>query len=409
MKKKFISDVDAKISMKQINIIIYGMTYNVGKHLLSSLSNIEQLTDYFNKVLCIIVDNNSNDNTPVELEKWVIMKGTKLNKVLLKNSEKNILMNYIKINNLNSEYEYIIKCNLDDTFWNMDFDSIITCFQYEQNNWNVMECICDNSTIVKKQKLDEVLFYICKMQNFVDEIYNETIVNSELVISHKPKNVITYFEFVNNMVNKIPNIETNPLLYVFNNNLVNKNGLWLEFGVSTGTTINQIAKFSNNKIYGFDTFGGLPTDWIGRIDIPNNKIGSYTNNGKLPKVPTNVKLIKGFFSQTLDIFLQNHKTELITFMHIDCDLYQSTRDIFEKVYNYIDYTGCVIVFDELVNYPYYWLHELKAFYEFLSIHNINYKWIGMNGIFTIESPEKNINNQWLGKDNEIVAVKIYKN
>lgn len=41
--------------------------------------------------------------------------------------------------------------------------------------------------------------------------------------------------------------------------------------------------------------------------------------------------------------------------------------------------NCIIVFDELVNYPGFENGELKAFYEFVSEHGISYKWLGMNG------------------------------
>ena len=40
------------------------------------------------------------------------------------------------------------------------------------------------------------------------------------------------------------------------------NGLFLEFGVSAGRTVNYIASLVPDKtIYGFDSFEGLPEDW----------------------------------------------------------------------------------------------------------------------------------------------------
>ena len=38
-------------------------------------------------------------------------------------------------------------------------------------------------------------------------------------------------------------------------------GLCLEFGVATGTTINYIASLTDETIFGFDVFEGLPEDW----------------------------------------------------------------------------------------------------------------------------------------------------
>jgi hypothetical protein len=54
--------------------------------------------------------------------------------------------------------------------------------------------------------------------------------------------------------------------------------------------------------------------------------------------------------------------------------------IFDVLKDYID-TDCIIVFDELVNYPDFDgdSGELKAFYEFITENKVDYEWIGMNG------------------------------
>ena len=64
---------------------------------------------------------------------------------------------------------------------------------------------------------------------------------------------------------------------------VKNSGLWLEFGVATGRTINIISSKTTNKVYGFDTFQGLPEDW----DDHQAK-GVYSQDGVLPKVNSNV-------------------------------------------------------------------------------------------------------------------------
>ena len=55
--------------------------------------------------------------------------------------------------------------------------------------------------------------------------------------------------------------------------------------------------------------------------------------------------------------------------------------IIKQVINYID-NNCIIIFDELVNYPGFDGDngELKAFYEFITENNVDYEWIGMNGV-----------------------------
>ena len=78
------------------------------------------------------------------------------------------------------------------------------------------------------------------------------------------------------------------------------NTLWLEFGVASGKTINYISKFTNDTVYGFDSFEGLPEKWRNGFDK-----GCFNRNGNLPKVNKNVTLIKGWFDETLPNFIEN--------------------------------------------------------------------------------------------------------
>jgi hypothetical protein len=72
-------------------------------------------------------------------------------------------------------------------------------------------------------------------------------------------------------------------------------------------------------------------------------------NGNLPQVNGNVKLIKGWFNETLLNFIQTQNKK-VSFIHLDADLYSSTKYILDVLKDYID-RDCIIVFDELVNYP----------------------------------------------------------
>lgn len=178
------------------------------------------------------------------------------------------------------------------------------------------------------------------------------------------------------IIQNIPNIHVNPLVYVFEHmKLQHKpNTLWLEFGVASGNTINYISKFTNGIVYGFDSFEGLPEKWRDGYDK-----GFFNMNGALPNVNDNVKLVKGWFNDTLPNFIKKHHKK-VSFIHMDADLYSSTKLILDTLKNYID-NDCIIVYDELVNYPGFdgETGELKAFYEFITENKVNYEWIGMNG------------------------------
>lgn len=179
------------------------------------------------------------------------------------------------------------------------------------------------------------------------------------------------------ILENIPNVHTYPLTYVFEHmKLQHKPGtLWLEFGVASGRTINYISKFTQDKVYGFDSFEGLPEKWRDGFDK-----GCFNRNGKLPQVNSNVELIPGWFNETLPGFIQHHNHQKVSFIHMDADLYSSTKYIFDLLKDYLD-DDCVIVFDELVNYPGFDgdKGELKAFYEFITENRVDYEWIGMNG------------------------------
>ena len=181
------------------------------------------------------------------------------------------------------------------------------------------------------------------------------------------------------ILDNIPNIHKFPLHYVFEDmKLQHKpNTLWLEFGVYSGESINYISKFTTETVYGFDSFEGLPEKWRPGFDK-----GLFSTNGSMPSVNSNVKLVKGWFNETLLPFIQAQNKK-VSFIHMDADLYSSTKCVFDILKDYLD-TDCVIVFDELVNYAGYAgpTGELRAFYEFVTENTVDYEWIGMDGMHT---------------------------
>jgi hypothetical protein len=155
----------------------------------------------------------------------------------------------------------------------------------------------------------------------------------------------------------------------FGLNKVTREGLFCEFGVYQGTTINYIASRTKSIIFGFDSFQGLPEFW--RNGYPAGKFGAPPNS--LPKCEQNVELIAGWFDDTLPSFISKHR-EAVTFLHIDCDLYSSTRTIFEKLGPQI-VTGSILVFNEYFNYPGWRDHEHKAFTEFIERSGHKFKYL----------------------------------
>jgi hypothetical protein len=148
-------------------------------------------------------------------------------------------------------------------------------------------------------------------------------------------------------------------------------GHYLEFGVFTGGTIRFIARHIGQRtIHGFDSFAGLPEAWSGF------NLGSKTFDvkGRLPRVPANVRLHQGLFDSSIPKWLEAHPGP-IAFIHIDCDLYSSTKTVFKLIAPRLA-SGNVILFDEYINYPNWEQHEFKAFQEFVAEHSAKYTYLG---------------------------------
>jgi hypothetical protein len=137
-------------------------------------------------------------------------------------------------------------------------------------------------------------------------------------------------------------------------------GSILEFGVFKGGTIRYIARRCPDRVvHGFDSFEGLPVAWEGT----GHDRGAFHAGGKLPNVPSNVRLHSGFFDRSLPVWTSENPDPL-AFLHVDCDLYQSTKTIFDVLEERIR-PGLVIVFDEYFGYHHWQQGEHKAFQEFV--------------------------------------------
>jgi len=145
-------------------------------------------------------------------------------------------------------------------------------------------------------------------------------------------------------------------------------GLVLEFGVASGWTINLLGRrMPARKIYGFDSFEGLPGQWS------TMEKGAFAQTP--PKAPPNVELVVGLFDDTLPAFASEHPGP-VALLHVDCDLYQSTVTIFRELESRIG-PGTVILFDEYWNYPGWREHEHRAFQEFIGRTNLRYRYAAL--------------------------------
>ena len=156
---------------------------------------------------------------------------------------------------------------------------------------------------------------------------------------------------------------------IFCEGSLNDTGLMLEFGVYKGNSVNFISEYHPMRlVYGFDSFEGLPEKWT------RDPKGMYSLGGGLPRVRSNVCLIKGWFEETLPKFVKDH-AEPCAFIHIDCDLYSSTKTVLNLLSDRI-VPGTVIVFDAFFRYPGWQQHEYRAFMEFTELYRVRFRYIG---------------------------------
>ncbi len=145
-----------------------------------------------------------------------------------------------------------------------------------------------------------------------------------------------------------------------------QDGLWLEFGVYYGRSINIIAQYRDGLVHGFDSFAGLPEDW--KSGEPK---GSYSTNGRLPAVRDNVRLHQGWFEQSLPVFLRHH-SEHVSLVHIDCDLYSSTATVLSQLACRFR-PGTILIFDDFLGIEGFEQHEFKAFAEFVQQSGFSFR------------------------------------
>ena len=144
-------------------------------------------------------------------------------------------------------------------------------------------------------------------------------------------------------------------------------GVALEIGVATGTTLGIIAAARPSEVFGFDSFAGLPEDWRLGYDA-----GEFAQE---PPEVEGAELVVGLFADTLPGFLAAHPGP-VAFVHVDCDLYSSTATVLEHLApRFVE--GTVVLFDEYYNYPGWQEHEHRAWCELVGRTGLEFDYAGL--------------------------------
>jgi hypothetical protein len=148
-----------------------------------------------------------------------------------------------------------------------------------------------------------------------------------------------------------------------------------EFGVWKGRSINFFARrLPNSPVFGFDSFVGFAQDWSGT----GIRKGDFSLFEKLPKVESNVSLIKGWFEETLTNFVDQLNGSQILILHMDADIYEPTHFVLNSLSKNIR-RGTIVVFDQFFGYFNFQSHEFRAWHEFSSSKSLEYSYIAFTG------------------------------
>ncbi len=152
--------------------------------------------------------------------------------------------------------------------------------------------------------------------------------------------------------------------YIFENEILNLDINYLEFGVADGHSFNWWMTKNNHpasRFYGFDTFAGLPEDFG-----PYKK-GTFANSNNIPIIKDKRgKFFQGLFQQTLPSFLKNFDNSRKNVIMLDADLYTATLFVLTSLAPFLKKND-IIFFDEFV-VP---THEFMAYQNFIDSYYFN--------------------------------------
>ena len=198
------------------------------------------------------------------------------------------------------------------------------------------------------------------------------------VLNRNSQMLATIRSYLSNDIAMFANREE--MFSAVNRRLGNKGITYLEFGVWKGDSLRAwtgINADETSRFYGFDSFEGLPEDWVKGFGHATAR-GQFGLAGAMPSIQdSRVTLVNGWFQETLRNFL--HSTELIhpIVVHNDSDLHSSTLYTLSTLDSFLQ-PGDIIIFDEYSSPS----HEYLAWEEYKRAFMRNAECIAMSDHWT---------------------------
>lgn len=146
---------------------------------------------------------------------------------------------------------------------------------------------------------------------------------------------------------------------------------FLEFGVAGGDSMRRWVNINScpeSRFYGFDTFEGLPEQWL------NNPKGMFSTQGKTPVInDPRITYVKGLFQNSLRPFIKEYRQKNRMIIHLDADLYSATLYTLMTLDPFIK-PGTILIFDEFLAE-----HEFAAFHQWSTSCYRNWRILASRG------------------------------
>lgn len=151
---------------------------------------------------------------------------------------------------------------------------------------------------------------------------------------------------------------------------------YLEFGVWKGSSISWFANHdqaTESRLFGFDSFEGLPEDWAAF-----QPKGHFSTGGVIPRIDDpRVRFVKGWFNETLEPFLRRERElcdsvnrgDRTLVVHFDADLFSSTMYVLSVLSFHFD--SYYFIFDEFIG------DEARALYEVRRAFGVETEFFGL--------------------------------
>lgn len=194
---------------------------------------------------------------------------------------------------------------------------------------------------------------------------------SAISLQPTAQDLVRFFE-----LDRVPAVPVDSYYDILAQMITRKEAHWVAFGVGWNRTFQELNRVRNrythhNKLFAFDWWEGLPEDWRpgypkGTFRIPRERVMNWYRHD------TAVEFHEGLFEDTITPkVVQEIGAEAL--IHIDCDLYASTRTVLDKC---PPARGTLLLFDEFYAPAGEWdwtQHEARAFYEYCQAHKLQFR------------------------------------